>query len=250
MNEKIDEGSKPGDMGILEHLGELRSRLIKIFTIWLILTGVGYYEIQFFFEWLSKPYHQAFPDASLIGTGPAEAFTLKITIALFAGLIFSLPFIFYQLWGFMLPGMHENERKLALPFVLTTTLCFILGVLFCYYGVLPFSFAFFREEYSSIGLIPQIRMSEYLSLTAKLLVAFGAIFEFPILAFLLGRLGILTSDMLTGSFRYIVAAIFIVSAVLTPPDVISQLLMAGPMIVLFGISIVILKIAEKKSSSS
>lgn len=241
----MSDPKKPGDMGILEHLSELRSRLIRIFTALLLFTGLGYYYVQFFFQWLSGPYHVAFPDTPLIGTGPAEAFTLKITIALFAGIIFSLPYIFYELWVFILPGLHEHEQKLALPFVIITTICFLLGILFCYHGVLPFSFAFFREEYASVGLTPQIRMSEYLSLTAKLLLAFGVIFEFPVLAFILGRLGILTSDMLTSSFRYVIAGIFIVSAVLTPPDVISQLLMVAPMIVLYGVSVLILKLVEK-----
>lgn len=234
------------EMGVMEHLNELRSCLINSLIAVCVAGFACYYYCDPIFIWLMAPFKVAFPNESLVGTTPAEALVLKITVSFFAGALASLPVIFYQFWKFISPGMHDNERRLVLPFVTITTICFALGVMFCYDEVLPYSFAFFNEEYTSIGLEPQITLSSHITLTMQMLVAFGLVFELPVLSFCLARLGIITTSMLTSGFRYIIVAIFIIAAVMSPPDVISQMLLAVPMLVLYVLSIFVVKIAERK----
>lgn len=234
------------EMGILEHLAELRIRLIYSVAAIVVAGFACYSYCDLFFIWLMAPFKTAFPNDSLVGTSPAEALVLKITVSFFVGAIVALPVVFYQVWRFISPGMHEHERRMVLPFVVITTICFILGVIFCYKEVLPYSFSFFSDEYQSIGLKPQVTLSSHLQLTMQLLFGFGIIFELPVMSFCLARLGIITSAMLLSGFRYIIVAIFIVAAVLSPPDVISQMLMACPMLVLYAVSIFVVKITERK----
>jgi sec-independent protein translocase protein TatC len=177
----------------------------------------------------------------LIGTGLAEAFVLKLKVALFAGIVLSSPFLFFQLWLFVAPGLYAAERRLVVPFVASTTSLFLLGVWFCYEWVFPFAFEFFRGEYASIGVTPTVRISEHLALMIQGLVGFGAVFQLPVLAFFLARLGIIDERTLIGGTRYAIVAIFILSAVLTPPDVLTQFLMAGPLLLLYGISILVVR---------
>ena len=161
------------DMPFIEHLSELRSCLA------IAITGIGVASLLCFgfssalFAYVTAPLIASFDKAQLIGTAPAEAFITKLKVSIGAGLILASPISFSQVWRFISPGMHKQEKKYAIPFVLISTACFITGVLFCYYGVLPFAFIFFSGEYSSIGVSPQIRIGEYLSFCLKLLIVFG-----------------------------------------------------------------------------
>jgi len=148
---------------------------------------------------------------------------------------------FIQVWLFISPGLYEHERRYVLPFVLATSALFFVGVWFSFDIVLPFAFDFFKKRYDIIGVTPRIRISEHLSLILKAMLGFGAVFEMPVLAFLLGRLGVIDHLFLLRGFRYAVVLIFIISAILTPPDVLTQLLMAGPLLLLYGLSILIVK---------
>ncbi len=246
LKEKIDERRDLVEMNLFDHLRELRTRLIHIISAVLLCAVACYYFTGNLFDWLAAPFTEAFPKHQLIGTGPAEAFTLKISVSIFAGIILALPYVFLQLWKFIAPGLYEEERKLVVPFVALTTLCFLVGIAFCYYFVLPYSFAFFKAEYASVNLAPQIKMSEHLSLTIKALIGFGVVFELPILAFCFARLGLLTYKALIGAGRYVVVAIFIIAAILTPPDVVSQMLMVMPMLVLYAISILVVRFTQKR----
>src|SRR6185369_17647871 len=144
---------------------------------------------------------------------------------------------FYQAWRFIAPGLYSNERRTAVPFVLAGTFFFITGAWFCYVVVFPVGYAFFLEEYRTIGVAPQIRISEYLSFASRMLLAFGVTFELPVVTFFLARCGVVTHRTLLGMGRYAIVVIFIVAAVLTPgPDVASQLLMAAPLLVLYALS--------------
>jgi sec-independent protein translocase protein TatC len=148
--------------------------------------------------------------------------------------------IFYQLWMFVAPGLYDQEKRYARPFVFFATIFFILGAAFCYWVVFPVGYRFFIEEYQSIGVSPAIRISEYLSFSARMLLAFGVTFEMPVITFFLARMGMVTHQTMLSYLRYAVLIIFIVAAVLTPgPDVASQLLMAGPLLVLYGVSIAV-----------
>lgn len=232
-------------MGILDHLRELRKRLLYSVTAILIGAFASYYYAEFIFDWLCAPYFKGFGKSALIGTSPAEAWLLKVKVALFAGAVIMSPAVFSQVWLFISPGLYRRERLLAIPFVLSSSILFLGGALFCYYEVLPLSFQFFYEQFQSIGVTPTIKVGEHLSLTLMCLLGFGVIFQLPVATFILARGGIIDHNFLIHWFRHAVLIIFVVAAIITPPDVITQLLMAGPLLVLYGISIVIARLFHR-----
>jgi sec-independent protein translocase protein TatC len=226
-------------MPLTAHLEELRWRLIKS----LLAISVGFvatYNLaDTLFAFLTRPLlsHNLGP-VELIGTGVTEAFFTKLKVSFIAAIFLTSPMIFYQGWMFVAPGLYDQEKRYARPFVFFATIFFILGAAFCYWVVFPVGYRFFIQEYESIGVSPAIRISEYLSFTARMLLAFGATFEMPVITFFLARMGMITHGAMLSYARYAVLVIFIVAAVLTPgPDVASQLLMAGPLLVLYAISI-------------
>lgn len=235
----------PSEMHLLEHLAELRKRLIRVFIAVGLGSLIAFNYSEELFKFIAQPFFFAFSTESMIGTAPAEAFVLRLQLSLFGGIVLVLPIIFQQVWAFVSPGLLESERRLVIPFILTTTGLFLLGLWFCYQIVLPIAFEFFQSEYKSLGVTPAIKVNEHLGFLVRALVAFGIVFEMPVLAFILGRFGIIDHRLLVRGFRYAIVLIFIVSAVLTPPDIISQLLMAGPLIVLYLISIGVLKFTAK-----
>lgn len=238
------------EMTLFEHLGELRKRLLISTVAIVTLAILCYSYTSEIFEWLSKPYMSSFKDNLLIGTGPAEAFLLRVKVALFSGAVLATPIIFHQIWLFLSPGLYEKERKLFIPFLLSATALFLGGVAFCYFVVLPFTFAFFADQYAMIDITPTIRISEHLSMMIQALVGFGIVFEMPVVAFLLSRAGMIDHQTLIGGTRYAVVIIFIVSAVLTPPDVLTQFLMAIPLLILYGVSILIVWIGQRNTTTA
>lgn len=230
-----------GEMGLLEHLAELRRCLLISALAILVGATVAYSYSSWLFELLARPFKTAFPDALLIGTGPAEAFMIRIKVSAFAGVVMAMPVMLMQLWRFISPGLYAHERKLAVPFVLVSSALFGAGVCFCYQILLPVAFQFFSEQYVEIGISPTIRISEHLSMMVTCLVSLGVTFETPVVAFVLGRLGVISHTTLISGFRYAVVGIFIVAAIATPPDVISQFLLAGPLLLLYAISILIVR---------
>lgn len=226
-------------MPLTAHLEELRWRLVKsLLAIGLAFIAV-YNVSDVLFEVLTRPLIalQEGP-VQLIGTGVTEAFFTKLKVSFIAALFIASPVIFYQLWMFIAPGLYDAEKRYARPFVFFATIFFVLGASFCYQIVFPVGYRFFLAEYATIGVSPSIRISEYLSFTARMLLAFGATFELPVITFFLARLGLVTHRMMLSYFRYALLVIVIVAAVLTPgPDVASQMLMAGPLLVLYVLSI-------------
>jgi sec-independent protein translocase protein TatC len=174
----------------------------------------------------------------MIGTGVTEAFFVEIKVALAGGVFFSCPVIFYQIWRFISPGLSGREKKLVLPFVFCATLFFLGGTFFCYRIVLPVAFLYFIEQYGTIGVTPAIRIGEYFTFFFRMVLAFGVTFELPVFTFFLVRLGIWNYRLMLSTFRYAIVVIFIVAAILTPtPDIINQSLLAGPMLLLYLLSI-------------
>ena len=233
-SEKSDELRMP----LLEHLTELRSRLIRS----VIAIAVGFLIAYTIDDWLFNALTYPLRAAShgkilLIGTGVAEAFFTKLKVALIAGLFIASPAVFLEIWKFIAPGLFESERRLAKPFVISATLFFIAGGYFCWAVVFKIGYSFFLREYSSIGVTPTLRISEYLAFSAKLLLAFGITFEMPIFAFFLTRIGAIDHRMMVHYFRYAVLAIFVVAVALTPPDMVSPFLLAIPLLALYGLSI-------------
>lgn len=226
-------------MTFTEHLEELRRCLLKSLAAIILTSGVCYFFSDSIFRFIVAPLQQSLPPGqNLIGTGVTEAFFTEIKVALAAGVFFSSPAIFYQIWRFLSPGLSGSERRLVLPFVLCATAFFVGGALFCYFIVLPVAFVYFIEQYGTIGVTPAIRIGEYFTFFFRMVLAFGVTFELPVFTFFLVRLGLWNYRLMLSTFRYALVAIFIVAAILTPtPDIINQSLLAGPMLLLYVVSI-------------
>lgn len=229
------------------HLAELRTRLIRSF----IAVGAGflisYAYIEQIFEFLMKPLIQAMPSGSpLVFTSLTEGFFTYFKLALTSGICLAFPVMLYQIWRFVTPGLLEHEKRYALPFVLFVTSFFIFGAAFCYYVVFPSIFRFLMS-FSSEMVRPMPSMKEYLSFSSKMLLFFGLIFEYPPLVFFLAKVGVLKAEWLKRQRRYTVILIFVVSAIVTPPDVVSQILMALPMMALYELGIIIAKVFGKRA---
>lgn len=231
---------------LLSHLGEIRKRLVRA----AIAVGIGFAITYAFseklFEILAYPLKANMPPGDrLIYTSLPEMFFVYIKTALVAGLLLAAPYVFYQIYLLVAPGLYQKEQKNIMLFVLCSTLLFVGGALFGYFVVFPYGFKFFlafSNEY--IRALPSVR--QYFSLAVKLLFAFGFVFELPVAAFFLSRMGVVTADFLKQKRRYAILLIFIIAAVLTPPDVITQFMMALPLMALYEFSILIAKVAGKK----
>ncbi len=168
------------------------------------------------------------------------AFFVALKVSFFAGILMAMPVILWQLWLFIAPGLYDNEKKMVLPFVVGGSVMFILGVLFAYYVVTPFGFQFLIT-FGSFLYTPLINIEDYVGFFTKIMIGFGIAFELPVFAYFLGLLGLITDKTLKDYFKYAIVIIFLVAAFLTPPDVLTQLLMAGPLILLYGLSILIVR---------
>jgi sec-independent protein translocase protein TatC len=226
-------------MTFTEHLEEFRWCLLKSVVAIAVSSGVCYFFSDSIFRFIVAPLQRSLqPGQNLIGTGVTEAFFTEIKVALAAGVFFSSPVIFYQIWRFLSPGLSGGEKRLVVPFVLCASVFFLAGALFCYFVVLPIAFVYFIEQYGTIGVTPAIRIGEYFTFFFRMVLAFGVTFELPVFTFFLVRLGIWNYRLMLSSFRYALVAIFIIAAILTPtPDIINQSLLAGPMLLLYGVSI-------------
>lgn len=238
------------EMPFLDHLGELRECLAFAIVAIAAASVACFLYADGLFAFLTAPAHDYFGHVEMIGTGPAEAFIVKIKVAIFAGFVFSAPASFYQLWRFVKPALHAHERRYAFPFVVITTLFFLTGAGFCFYVVLPYAFQFFAGEFSSIGVAPTLRIGEYLSFATKMVLIFGAVFELPIVTFFLARLGLVSAPWLASKGRYAVVVIFVVAAILTPPDVATQVFLAIPLVIIYGICIGVAHLFGKKADAS
>jgi len=181
--------------------------------------------------------------SEIIFTGLAEPFFTAVRISLFAGFFFSLPFILYQAWAFIAPGLYNNEKKMVLPFVFWGTIMFLAGASFAYYVVFPIGFKVL-VTFGGAQFTAMPKMSEYVSFFGKLMLGFGIAFEMPVVTYFLAKLGLITDKTLKDFSRYAIVVIFIAAAVLTPPDLFSQLAMATPLLILYVVSIIIAKIVN------
>lgn len=236
----IGAGPDDGRMPLLEHLTELRKRLIRAVIAVAVGFLIAYGFADQLFQALTWPIRQAsHGHVLLIGTGVGEAFYTKLKVAFLAGLFLGSPVVFLEIWKFIVPGLYQTERRLAKPFVFSATLFFMAGGYFCWAVVFRIGYTFFLGQYASIGVTPTLRVSEYLAFSAKLLLAFGVTFELPIFAFFLTRLGLIDHRMMIRHMRYAVLGIFVVAVALTPPDMISPFLLAIPLLGLYGLSIAV-----------
>lgn len=231
------------------HLIELRKRLfISILTL-IVMFCACFAFWNPILEVMCAPLKSALPEGSdIIFTQVQEPFFTAMKVSFFAAIIISLPVIFWQFWLFVSPGLYDNEKKYVLPFVFSATLCFLLGAAFCYFIVIPVAFAFLVNFGGALfTALPSI--GQYVGFFTKLVVAFGLSFELPVVTFFLSKIGLIDEKTLIGFFRYAIIIIFIFAAMMTPPDVLSQFLMAIPLVLLYLLSIFIVKFSAKKDKS-
>lgn len=238
-----DADEKP--MSLLEHLGELRVRLMRSFLAVIICFFGCYAFAQDLFHYLTLPLLGVMPvDSKFIYTGVAEGFFVDLKVGFVAAVFVASPFIFYQIWAFIAPGLYEDEKRYVIPLAFCSALFFLGGAAFCYLVVFPFAFKFFMS-YSTENIVAMLSINEYLSFALKMLLAFGLIFEMPLFAFLLARMGLVTAAWLRSVRKYAILVVFVVAAILTPPDVFSQIMMALPMLLLYELSIYVAVIFGK-----
>ncbi len=216
------------------HLAELRSRIFKILIAWVIGFAICWNWSEAIFGWLLQPASQALGEggSTLQAIAPTEIFFTYLKSSLLAGFALALPVVFWQIWAFVSPGLYANEKKVAVPFVTVSTALFAAGASFGYFMVFPLVFKFFAS-FSSDFVQSAWTMREVFSLTTRLFIAFGVGFELPVLVFFLVLSGIVEPRQLISGLKYAVLLAFVFSAILTPPDVVSQVLLAGPLIVLY-----------------
>ena len=244
--DEIDESQAP----LLDHLIELRGRLLRCVAALGIAFVVCLYFADDIFAVLVRPLAGAFPPGrgTLIYTKLYEAFFVELKVALFAAFFVSFPIIANQLWAFVAPGLYAKEKKAFLPFLLATPVLFIAGASLAYFVVMPTAFRWFLGFQGEVAGLQQEAlpaMGDYLDLVMHFIFAFGASFLLPVLLLLLNRAGLVTREQLARARRYVIVAIFIVAAVVTPPDVISQLILAVPLLLLFEGSLLLMRPASK-----
>ena len=232
------------------HLVELRKRLgLSVLSVFIAFI-IAFFFHEIILEWVTAPLNEALTQVAHLSKKAADgmvtthqvggAFFVALKVSFFAALLGALPFILYQLWLFIAPGLYSNERKMVLPFVIGGSVMFLVGVLFAYYVVTPFGFQFLIT-FGSFLYTPLINIEDYVGFFTKIMMGFGIAFELPVFAYFLALLGLVTDQTLKDFFKYAVLIIFVLAALLTPPDVLTQMLMAAPLILLYGFSILIVR---------
>ncbi len=238
------------EMTFFEHLGELRKRIIYSITFIIIFFLVSWTFVDKIYYWLSIPVLQFLPEGKKLAfTSLTEPFMMYIKLAFISGLFIASPFIFYQLWLFISPGLYKKEKKMVFPFVFFTTIFFLAGGAFGYFVVFPWACKFFLEIGEDFTAI--LTINDYFSLAFRVLLGISVVFELPVLAFLLAKLGIISSRFLLKYFKYAVVMIFIIAAVITPtPDMVTQSIFAVPMLLLYLLSVLIAKVVGPKEKEN
>jgi len=234
-------------MSFLDHLEELRSRIIKSLYSVIILSVVAYIFSVRLLNFILRPLPG---NQAVYFLSPTEAFSTRIKISLIAGIMLSVPVIFYHLWKFVVPGLFAKEVKVIVPVVISSTFFFLVGASFCFLMVLPVSIKFLMG-FGTDKLKPMIQIKDYISFVCYMSLAFGAVFELPVISYFLGRIGLINAKTFIKGRRYAIVIILIVAGVVTPtPDAFTQLMLAGPLYLLYEISIIVLKLTAKKKPVS
>ena len=252
-----DEKNKQSNF--VEHLTELRSRLVKCIIYLFVFFVLCYFFAENIYSFLLAPYADAVKDDDanrrMIFTALHETFITYLKVAFFAAMFVTSPIILTQIWKFVAPGLYKNEKKALLPYLVATPTLFLLGGMLVYYLVMPLAIKFFLsfETTAQIGNLPiqlEAKVNEYLSLIMRLIFAFGLSFQLPVLLSLLARVGFIDSEYLKKRRKYVIVIIFAVAAILTPPDPITQIGLGIPLLILYELSILSVKIIEKKQKDA
>lgn len=247
----LDESQAP----LLDHLIELRGRLVRAVAALALAFAVCFYFADQIFGFLVLPLTHAFPEGQgqLIYTRLYEAFFVEIKVALFAAFFVAFPIIANQLWAFVAPGLYAREKNAFLPFLIATPVLFTLGGSLAYFVVMPLAFVWFLGfQGNSGGLEAQAlpAMGDYLDLVMRFILAFGVSFLLPVLLMLLNRAGLVSRAQLVAARKYVIVAVFAVAAIITPPDPVTQIMLAAPLILLFEASLVIMRFTEKRDKQT
>jgi sec-independent protein translocase protein TatC len=239
---------QPDELTFLEHLEELRKRLFLSFVAVIIAAVPSWFFSKDIYEFLEKPVKQYLPSGEkLVYTKLPAPFFLYLKVSFLTAIFAASPFIFYQLWHFISPGLYKKEKKYVVPFVASTTFFFIAGALFAYFIAFPFACHFFLkigEDFTAL-----LTIDEYFSLVLRVVLGMALVFELPTIVFFLAKLGVITAAFLIKNFKYAVLAIFVIAAIITPtPDWFMQSIVAAPLLILYGISILITLLVGKRSN--
>lgn len=238
-------------MPFLDHLEEFRWRIIKI-LIALMIASIGSYVVSdYLFLWLRMPLERAVPDGSvdLNFLKVGEGFTVRIKLSILAGIFISIPITIYQIWRFVMPGLYDKERKIVIPLVASSSFLFLLGAAICFIWVLPFTIKFLLEI-APQDVKPVLTINEYLNFIMWTTLAYGVVFQLPIVALFLGKLGLINARILGKGRRYAVIGIAAIAAIVTPPDIFSMAMMGLPLYMLYEFSILILIIIGKSGKKT
>lgn len=230
---------------LVEHLGELRFRLVRCAYILLIATALCYSFSEKIFNFIRAPIAPYLPGGGLIYTGPLDKFIAHIKISFVCGILISCPFWLYQVWKFVAPGLYDKEKKYGFGFIIVGSGLFFLGAAFSYYVVLPMAFKFLMTFGGDIDK-PMISIDQYLGFFSQMCLMFGASFEMPLIIVVLGMMGIVSQQFLKDKRRYAVMIIAVVAAIITPPDLLSMIMMLLPMVLLYEIGVFFVGFFERK----
>ncbi|PLY02733.1 MAG: twin-arginine translocase subunit TatC [Desulfuromonas sp.] len=236
------------DMPFLSHLDELRTCLVRSFIAWIIAFVACYSYSGVIFSFISEPVRRVLPEgSSMVFISATEPFFTYLKISALSAMLFALPVILWQLWAFIAPGLYKHEKRYAIPFVFASCLCFACGTYFGFTFVFPTIFNFLVTFGTSSGdMQAMLSIGNYLSLASKLLLAFGLVFELPIIIFFLARLGVVDHLWLKRNRKFALLIAFVVGAMLTPPDILSQTALAVPFIILYEVGIIVARLFGKK----
>src|SRR5215813_13312965 len=243
--ERDEQEELTGQMSFLEHLEELRKRILHSLIAIAVAFGVSWTFADALFTAVSGPIRKT--GVEIIVTSPTEAFNLELKLALLAAIFLGAPFILGQVWLFIAPGLYKHERRYALPFILSSSLLFVIGGLFGYFVAFPFALQFLLDWAKNMGVVPRISASEYFDLFIMVELGLAIIFEIPALIFILARIGLVSGPFLLRNTRYAVLIAFVVAAVITPTtDIPNMMMMAVPMIALYLLGVVVAYLFGKK----
>ena len=239
------QGSLDQDQSLVEHLSELRTRLIKIFFIVFLTSAACWTFSDLIFDFIRRPIMPFLPNKGLVFTAPMDKFIAHIKVSLLGGVILSCPFWIYQLWKFVAPGLYKNEKRYSLLFLFSGTALFLMGTHFVYWVVYPLAFKFLLN-FGGLTDAPMITIAEYISFFVTTTLLFGLAFELPLLLTVLGLMGVVDQAFLVRNRRYAIVILAFLSALITPPDIVSMLLMIAPLILLYESGVFMVGLVNKE----